>query len=37
MRKRNLNERKQTQDTKIYPMVQLGTKLPLLHIVEALY
>jgi hypothetical protein len=30
------DERKQTLDAGIYPMVSVGTKPPLVHIVEAL-
>ena len=37
MRKCKGDERKQTLDTKIYPMVWLGTKPLLVHVVEALY
>ena len=37
MRKHKGDERKQTLDTKIYPVVRLGTKPLLLHIVEAFY
>jgi len=31
------DERKQTLDTKIYPVVLVGTKPPLVYVVEALY
>ena len=31
------DKRKQTLETKIYPVVRLGTKPLLLHVVEALY
>ena len=37
MRKRKGDERKQTLDTKIHPVVRLCTKPLLLHVVEALY
>ena len=36
MRKCKGDKRKQTVDTKIYPVVRLGTKPLLLHVVEAL-
>ena len=37
MRKCKGDEQKQTLDTKIYLVVSLGTKPPLVHVVEALY
>ena len=37
MRKCKVDEKKQTLDTKIYPVVRLGIKPLLLHVVEALY
>ena len=37
MRKRKVDEKKQTLDTKIYPVVRLGIKPLLLHVIEALY
>jgi hypothetical protein len=36
MWKRKGGERKQTLDTRFYPVVSVGTKPPLVHVVEAL-